>query len=74
MHLYAAGEESDGQVWALRLAPGGRGLGVLGSATTGGAHPCHLAVDRSGRVLLTANYTSGSVAVHRLRRTAGSAS
>lgn len=67
LHLYAAGEESDGQVWALRLAPGGRGLGVLGSATTGGAHPCHLAVDRSGRVLLTANYTSGSVAVHRLR-------
>lgn len=67
VHLYAAGEESDGQVWALRLAPGGRGLGFLGSATTGGAHPCHLAVDRSGRVLLTANYTSGSVAVHRLR-------
>ncbi|WP_420121640.1 lactonase family protein [Nakamurella sp.] len=67
VHLYAAGEESDGQVWALRLAPGGRGLGVLGSATTGGAHPCHLAVDPSGRVLITANYTSGSVAVHRLR-------
>lgn len=67
VHLYATGEESDGQVWALRLAAGGRGLGVLGSATTGGAHPCHLAVDPSGRVLVTANYTSGSVAVHRLR-------
>lgn len=66
-HLYAAGEESDGQVWALRLAPGGHGLSVLGSVTTGGAHPCHLAVDPSGRALLTANYTSGSVAVHRLR-------
>lgn len=66
-HVYAAGEESDGQVWALRLAPGGHGLGVLGSVTTGGAHPCHLAVDPTGRVLLTANYTSGSVAVHRLR-------
>lgn len=67
VHLYAAGEESDGQVWALRLGAGGHGLGVLGSATTGGAHPCHLAVDPSGRVLVTANYTSGSVAVHRLR-------
>lgn len=66
-HLYAAGEETDGQVWALRLAPGGHGLSVLGSVPTGGAHPCHLAVDPSGRVLLTANYTSGSVAVHRLR-------
>jgi 6-phosphogluconolactonase (cycloisomerase 2 family) len=66
-HLYAAGEESDGQVWALRLAANGRALGVLGSVTTGGAHPCHLAVDPSGTVLVTANYTSGSVAVHRLR-------
>lgn len=66
-HLYAAGEESDGQVWVLRLAAGGRALGVLGSVTTGGAHPCHLAVDPAGTVLLTANYTSGSVAVHRLR-------
>lgn len=65
-HLYAAGEQSDGQVWALRLAAGGRALGVVGSVTTGGAHPCHLAVDPSGRVLLTANYTSGSVAAHRL--------
>ena len=66
-HLYAAGEASDGQVWALRLGAGGHGLSVLGSATTDGAHPCHLAVDPSGRVLVTANYTSGSVSVHRLR-------
>ncbi|WP_395727894.1 lactonase family protein [Nakamurella sp.] len=66
-HLYAAGEESDGQVWAMRLSAGGRALGVLGSVTTGGAHPCHLAVDPTGRVLVTANYTSGSVAVHRIR-------
>ena len=65
-HLYAAGEESDGQVWALELAAGRRALGVLGSVTTGGAHPCHLAVDPTGRVLLTANYTTGSVAAHRL--------
>ncbi len=66
-HVYAVGEVSDGRVWALRVAPGGRGLAVLGSASTGGAHPCHLAVDPSGTVLLTANYSSGSLAVHRLR-------
>jgi len=66
-HVYATGEVSDGQVWALRVAPGGHGLGVLGSASTGGAHPCHLAVDPSGTVLLTANYSSGNLAVHRLR-------
>jgi 6-phosphogluconolactonase (cycloisomerase 2 family) len=66
-HVYAVGEVSDGQVWALAVARGGHGLAVLGSAPTGGAHPCHLAVDPSGRVLLTANYTSGSLAVHRLQ-------
>ena len=66
-HVYAVGEVSDGQVWALTVARGGHGLAILGSAPTGGAHPCHLAVDPSGRVLLTANYTSGSLAVHRLQ-------
>jgi 6-phosphogluconolactonase (cycloisomerase 2 family) len=65
-HVYAAGEVTDGRVWALAVARGGHGLSVLGSASTGGAHPCHLAVDPTGRVLLTANYASGSVAVHRL--------
>ena len=29
-------------------------------------HPCHVAVDRAGRSLYAANYSSGSVAVYRL--------
>ncbi|HEY5881756.1 MAG TPA: lactonase family protein [Nakamurella sp.] len=66
-HVYGVGEVSDGRVWAFEVARGRRGLAVLGSASTGGAHPCHLAVDPSGRVLVTANYTSGSLAVHKLR-------
>ncbi len=66
-HVYAAGEVSDGRVWAFEIAGNGHGLAVLGSASTGGAHPCHLAVDPSGQVLVTANYSSGSLAVHRLR-------
>lgn len=37
---------------------------VLGARSTGGAGPCHLSVHPSGRWLLSANYTSGSVAVH----------
>ncbi|MYQ97574.1 lactonase family protein, partial [Streptomyces sp. SID6139] len=35
-----------------------------GTRSTGGAGPCHLSVHPSGRWLLSANYTSGSVAVH----------
>ena len=44
----------------VRLADGK----VLGSRSTGGAAPCHLSVHPSGRWLLSANYGTGSVAVH----------
>ncbi|MGI5460472.1 lactonase family protein [Streptomyces sp. CA-249302] len=58
--LYAVDEQDDGAVTAVRLAD----RKVLGSRGTGGAGPCHLSVHPSGRWLLSANYTSGSVAVH----------
>ncbi|MCK1819695.1 lactonase family protein [Streptomyces sp. XM83C] len=58
--LYAVRERDDGAVTAVRLADGE----VLGSRATGGVGPCHLSVHPSGRWLLSANYGSGSVAVH----------
>ncbi|WP_369174593.1 lactonase family protein [Streptomyces sp. R28] len=58
--LYAVNEREDGAVTAVRLAD----RTVLGSRSTGGAAPCHLSVHRSGRWLLSANYGTGSVAVH----------
>ncbi|MFC7844610.1 lactonase family protein [Streptomyces sp. NPDC057382] len=58
--LYAVDEREDGAVTAVRLAD----RTVLGSRSTGGAAPCHLSVHPSGRWLLSANYGSGSVAVH----------
>ncbi|MGW5332817.1 lactonase family protein [Streptomyces bauhiniae] len=58
--LYAVDEREDGAVTAVRLADGH----VLGSRSTGGSGPCHLSVHPSGRWLLSANYGSGSVAVH----------
>ncbi|MFF7381553.1 beta-propeller fold lactonase family protein [Streptomyces griseoluteus] len=58
--LYAVDEREDGAVTAVRLADGR----VLGSRSTGGSGPCHLSVHPSGRWLLSANYGSGSVAVH----------
>jgi 6-phosphogluconolactonase (cycloisomerase 2 family) len=63
--LYATGEAPGGEVRAWRIAGDG-GLAPLGTAATGGDYPCHLAVHPSGRYLLSANYGSGSVAVHRL--------
>ncbi|WP_181361605.1 lactonase family protein [Streptomyces sp. A244] len=58
--LYAVDERDDGAVTAVRLAD----RKVLGSRGTGGAAPCHLSVHPGGRWLLSANYGSGSVAVH----------
>jgi 6-phosphogluconolactonase (cycloisomerase 2 family) len=63
--LYAANETSSGAVTALSMSPSGD-LSILGTAETGGAHPCHLAVTPDGRFLLCANYTGGSLAVFSL--------
>ncbi|MGF0176477.1 lactonase family protein [Streptomyces sp. Marseille-Q5077] len=58
--LYAVNERDDGAVTAVRLAD----RKILGSRSTGGGAPCHLSVHPSGRWLLSANYGTGSVAVH----------
>lgn len=63
--LYAAHELDQGRASAWAVAPDGR-LRQLDSQPTGGSSPCHLAVSPDGRYLATANYGSGSVAVHPL--------
>ncbi|MCX4673252.1 lactonase family protein [Streptomyces sp. NBC_01381] len=60
--LYAVNEQEQGGVTAVALSPAGPE--VVGSRGTGGAGPCHLSVHPGGRWLLSANYLSGSVAVH----------
>ncbi|MEV8553557.1 lactonase family protein [Streptomyces glaucescens] len=62
--LYAVSERADGAVSAVRLAD----RRVLGSRSTGGAGPCHLSVHPDGRWLFSADYASGSVAVHPVDR------
>ena len=68
-HLHAvneiAGIEGEGTVSTYRIGPGGS-LDFLDRMSTGGATPCHLQVDATGRNLLVANYGGGSVAVLRL--------
>ncbi|MFE7039088.1 lactonase family protein [Streptomyces atratus] len=64
--VYAVDEQDRGGVTAVALSPDG-GHRVLGTRSTGGAGPTHLSVHPTGRWLLTANYTSGSVVVHPIR-------
>ncbi|MFH9193250.1 lactonase family protein [Streptomyces globisporus] len=61
--VYAVAEQDAGAVTAVALAPDGT-YEVLGSRPTGGSGTTHLSVHPSGRWLLSANYGSGSVAVH----------
>lgn len=58
---YLLGEQASGTVAAL--APGWRPRGV---ASTGGADPCHAALDARQSCLAVANYSSGSAALLRL--------
>ncbi|MFT7840635.1 lactonase family protein [Saccharothrix sp. BKS2] len=67
-YLYAVDEQADGAVTALAVGPDGVPE-VINSQPTGGADPCHLALHRG--FLLSANYSSGSVAVHPVRPDGG---
>lgn len=66
--LYAVNEVANfggantGAVSAFAVDPATGRLSFLNQQPTGGADPCHLAVDGPGRHILVANYSSGTVA------------
>lgn len=65
--LYAVNEVDDfeggatGAVSAFAVDPAGGGLRALNQVSARGKDPCHLTVDRLGRHVLVANYSSGTV-------------
>jgi len=67
--LYAVNEisqyegRSSGGVSAFAIVPGTGKLTFLNEVPSGGAGPCHVSVDKTGRYVLVANYGGGSVAV-----------
>jgi 6-phosphogluconolactonase len=65
--LYAVNEiasfERTGSVSAFAIDPVTGGLRQISRQSSGGADPCHLIVDGTGRNVLLANYNGGSVAV-----------
>src|SRR5690349_19360659 len=54
-----------GLVVAYAIGAGGK-LTELNRVSSGGADPCHLAIDRSGRSVVVANYTGGSVVAYHV--------
>jgi 6-phosphogluconolactonase len=71
--LYAVSEISDfngqksGAVSAFALDPKTGKLTFLNKVASGGAGPCHVSVDRTGKDVLVANYGGGSVSVLPIR-------
>lgn len=59
-----AGIGQEGSLHAWRIDASGEAS--LSEGSSGGADPCHLEVDPSGRVLIATNYTSGTLALQRL--------
>lgn len=69
-HLYAVSEVSkrdpstnkaSGFISSFAIDPKDGSLKFLNEVPSGGGGPCHLAVDRTGKILFVANYGSGNV-------------
>ncbi|WP_341228216.1 lactonase family protein [uncultured Arcticibacterium sp.] len=60
-NVYAVSEIEGGSVVSLAL--GDSTLTEINIASSGGVHPCHITTDKSGKWVLTGNYSSGSLAV-----------
>ena len=71
--LYAINEVSElagrpgGVVRAYAVQPKSGQLAILNQQSSGGPGPCHVNVDQTGRTVLVANYSGGSVASFPLR-------
>ena len=65
--LYAAANSAEGlspgEIMAFSIDGATGALSPLGQRPSLGDVPCHLSVDKAGKAVLVANYTSGSVAV-----------
>lgn len=69
--LYAVREKSPGQVAAFEIDPTDGSLTLINLADSGGNGPAHVSVDRSGEVVLVANYGSGTVGVLAIQANGG---
>jgi 6-phosphogluconolactonase len=62
-HIYSVSETDGGSVVALDFDKKSGNFGFINMVNSGGAHPCHIEIDKTGKWLFVANYTGGSVSV-----------
>jgi 6-phosphogluconolactonase len=60
-NLYAVTSDNGGSISAFGIGADGA-LNFINSASSGGAGPCHVSVDPSGKYVFAADYSGGSIA------------
>ena len=65
--LYACNSVERGGISAYAVDPATGAMRLLNRVSSGGAEPCYVSLDRTGRYALVVNYDSGSIAVFALR-------
>ena len=61
-YLYSVTEGKPGKISAFAIDPESKKLKLLNQSSSGGMGPCHVSVTKDGKILLAANYSSGSLA------------
>mgnify|MGYP001817510326 CR=1 FL=1 len=64
-YIYAVIEHEKGMVSAFKIEDGGH-LKLLNKVSTHGAHPCHVAINKSGNKAIVSNYTGGNASIYSI--------
>jgi 6-phosphogluconolactonase len=75
-YLYAVGEmgsadKKGGAVSAFTISPTDGKLTLINQSSTVGPGPCHVSVDKTGKMAMIANYGGGSVASYSIQENGG---
>jgi len=65
-HIYAVNENEKGMVSAFEIQDNGH-LKSLNKVSTHGAHPCHVAINKSGNKAIVSNYTGGNASIYSIK-------
>jgi 6-phosphogluconolactonase len=73
-YIYAANEDTPGKVASFSFNKSNGQLTFLNQQPSHGLHPCYITIDKTGKWVITGNYSSGTIAVHRVVKEDGSLS